>query len=717
MFIKHKIFHFIIVSILFIQLVIGTPFTISVANEVIEGSVVLEHIEPVENTIMTQETVESYPLNDIAITEDNTIITYTESSDTNTTNVAPEIIVDTIDNQEVQTLSSDTGAIVTYIETNNNDSLSTENTDTVLLSTGSIDNNDILSTETTNSGHSEEITTATGEIENNIALTQSSLITSTPQKTFVLSDGLIDPLTIDSYNVRDENSDMTFCSYVSYLNLKHITTLSDESLFMRWDAVDIWSKLTLQATLSWHSEIIFTGTNISGQQFIDYLTTTYFSTWSTLFDIVTLKPKSTNDDSVGLSLRQSHRFVIFLGTDYNRYVLDPIRVDASDPILLVSYLEQHIFDHEDIKIIQSYELSGIIEDTKEEYLTTWHIEDAIVVHSPMEFLPYVLQGLISAPNSWDTISNEVVFHTWFRYETIDGSISAHIPAWLVIKTADGRDFNPFTFTIQELSGDNNELSTGYNDSFKFGIDGQHLVFSRPIGLTLQTPEYEEHSLLDLMVQHEGQDWNKQWLTIHDTTTCLPDGSVAEENQLHTVQVQSGKVMFYTCGASSFALGYVPWLSSPNNAVVAISEQADGKIIIWWSFTTVGGVARNRIARLNADKSLDLSFNPNLNNTVIDIKIQPDGKILVAGTFTGVWATVQIVSQDYTKMELSILLSTLIAIMSSMTWKFSLMGRFFSVVLLLLCEVLLVTMLREWLLLDFLIPPLMLLLARQQQSMI
>lgn len=84
-------------------------------------------------------------------------------------------------------------------------------------------------------------------------------------------------------------------------------------------------------------------------------------------------------------------------------------------------------------------------------------------------------------------------------------------------------------------------------------------FSQPIWLTLQTPEYEENALLDLMVQHEWQEWNKQWLTNNSIAQCLPDGSVWEEDQWHTSQVLSWKVLFYTCGASSFALWYVPWL--------------------------------------------------------------------------------------------------------------------------------------------------------------
>jgi len=227
---------------------------------------------------------------------------------------------------------------------------------------------------------------------------------------------------------------------------------------------------------------------------------------STVFDIVTFKPKSYNDNSEGLSLHQSHRFVVFLGTDLQRYVLDPVRTLSSEPIILSSYLAQYIFEQEDIKIVQHYVLSNTdadIKDEKESLLTTGVQDDTtITIHSPMEFLPYVLQGLITAPESGQSITNQVVFHTGFRYETLDGVLSAFLPAGLTITTANGEAFNPFMFTIHELSGDTTELSENYTDNFKFGIDGQHLVFSQPVALSMQTPAYTDGTSIDLMVQHE-----------------------------------------------------------------------------------------------------------------------------------------------------------------------------------------------------------------------
>ncbi|HYP16568.1 MAG TPA: delta-60 repeat domain-containing protein, partial [Opitutus sp.] len=77
----------------------------------------------------------------------------------------------------------------------------------------------------------------------------------------------------------------------------------------------------------------------------------------------------------------------------------------------------------------------------------------------------------------------------------------------------------------------------------------------------------------------------------------------------------------------------------NNQVLSFAVQPDGKILIGGGFTTLQpngaatATARNRIARLNADGSLDGSFDPNANNAVSAIEVLPNGQILIGGTFT------------------------------------------------------------------------------------
>ncbi len=70
-------------------------------------------------------------------------------------------------------------------------------------------------------------------------------------------------------------------------------------------------------------------------------------------------------------------------------------------------------------------------------------------------------------------------------------------------------------------------------------------------------------------------------------------------------------------------------------VQTVAIQSDGKIVIGGNFTSINGVGRSRIARLNADGTLDTSFDPGsgANNQVLTILIQPDGKIIAGGQFT------------------------------------------------------------------------------------
>jgi len=70
-------------------------------------------------------------------------------------------------------------------------------------------------------------------------------------------------------------------------------------------------------------------------------------------------------------------------------------------------------------------------------------------------------------------------------------------------------------------------------------------------------------------------------------------------------------------------------------VNAVAVQNDGKIIVAGSFSDYNGIGRKGIARLNADGSLDPTFNPGLgfNAAVNSIALQTDGMIVVGGAFT------------------------------------------------------------------------------------
>ncbi len=80
----------------------------------------------------------------------------------------------------------------------------------------------------------------------------------------------------------------------------------------------------------------------------------------------------------------------------------------------------------------------------------------------------------------------------------------------------------------------------------------------------------------------------------------------------------------------------------------LGVQVDGKLIVGGRFTTFNGTPRAGVARLNADGSLDTSFDPGTGVTasaapahgVYDVVVQPDGRMLLAGFFNAYDGTLQ-----------------------------------------------------------------------------
>lgn len=77
-------------------------------------------------------------------------------------------------------------------------------------------------------------------------------------------------------------------------------------------------------------------------------------------------------------------------------------------------------------------------------------------------------------------------------------------------------------------------------------------------------------------------------------------------------------------------------STPNNGgtIRAVTVQADGKILVGGAFKDLNAATRPGLARLNADGTVDPTFNPPTSGLVfasaLALAVQPDGKVLVAG---------------------------------------------------------------------------------------
>ena len=91
---------------------------------------------------------------------------------------------------------------------------------------------------------------------------------------------------------------------------------------------------------------------------------------------------------------------------------------------------------------------------------------------------------------------------------------------------------------------------------------------------------------------------------------------------------SGKLM------TSFGTG-----AGANGPIRSMLVETDGKILVGGEFTSINGTARNRIARLNSDGSLDTTFDPGsgANGTVFAIATTPypyySSGIIIGGDFT------------------------------------------------------------------------------------
>jgi uncharacterized delta-60 repeat protein len=99
-------------------------------------------------------------------------------------------------------------------------------------------------------------------------------------------------------------------------------------------------------------------------------------------------------------------------------------------------------------------------------------------------------------------------------------------------------------------------------------------------------------------------------------------------------VQVATVVVSTPG--SLAPTFSTAVSGGSGAVYATAVQPDGKVIIGGNFTTVGATTGlSNLARLNADGSVDGTFNASTNDRVYSVAVQADGKILIGGGFTSV----------------------------------------------------------------------------------
>jgi uncharacterized delta-60 repeat protein len=115
---------------------------------------------------------------------------------------------------------------------------------------------------------------------------------------------------------------------------------------------------------------------------------------------------------------------------------------------------------------------------------------------------------------------------------------------------------------------------------------------------------------------------------------LPDGRILLGGDFLTYNGAPRQRIARILADSSLDDTFVPGLGA-NNTVDAVAAQTDGKVVIGGLFTTVAGEARNYLARLNENGTLDTGFNPpgGANGRVLAVVIQSNGRIVIGGDFT------------------------------------------------------------------------------------
>jgi uncharacterized delta-60 repeat protein len=117
---------------------------------------------------------------------------------------------------------------------------------------------------------------------------------------------------------------------------------------------------------------------------------------------------------------------------------------------------------------------------------------------------------------------------------------------------------------------------------------------------------------------------------------LRNGNIAVGGFFSSLGGQTRDRLGILNGAGAVDSGFTNLAIGPNainTGVQTLAVQADGMIIVGGLFSTIGGFARESMARLTADGFVDPTFDVGASFTVYGMALQADGKILAAGQFT------------------------------------------------------------------------------------
>lgn len=213
-----------------------------------------------------------------------------------------------------------------------------------------------------------------------------------------------------------------------------------------------------------------------------------------------------------------------------------------------------------------------------------------------------------------TTANQVPRLRLVRINSLDGSVdpaftpSANATVRTIVPQADGRILLGGAFTTVNNVVRNHLARVNSNGSLDTSFD---------IGPGTDNPVF---ALAESFVGGQRKILVGGAFTVFNGT---PRNGVARLNNDGSLDTSFGQGLLGVNGVVHAVAAY------PTNTLNA------GKVLIGGEFTTVNGVGRNRIARLNSDGSLDLSFDPGsgASDTIRALALQSDARILIGGSFT------------------------------------------------------------------------------------
>ena len=99
-------------------------------------------------------------------------------------------------------------------------------------------------------------------------------------------------------------------------------------------------------------------------------------------------------------------------------------------------------------------------------------------------------------------------------------------------------------SVETTNAEHSEAKSSLKQ-FEFGFADQHVIFSKPVKITIDVSSMVAEEGVRLLVKHQGDlEFSNHGLSMDPTALCLADGSTTRPGNI--TKAVNGKVVFYTC---------------------------------------------------------------------------------------------------------------------------------------------------------------------------